>query len=81
MKKTINIQISFTGVIDIKNIESGSTLQIKLNSTIEDVLTTLGIKREHKKYIITIVNDEKRKQSYVLQDNDHLSLFLPIGGG
>ena len=52
-----------------------------MGSSIGDVLTLLGIKQEHKKYIITIVNDIKEKQTYILQDNDHLSLFLPIGGG
>ena len=77
----IKIHLSYTGVIDIKNASNNSVLQIDAGSTIGDVLTILGIRREHKKYIISMVNDEKQKAVYVLQNNDHLSLFLPIGGG
>ena len=77
----INIKLSYTGVIDIKNASNDSMLQIDAGSTIGDVLSILGIRREHKKYIISMVNDEKQKSSYELQNNDHLNLFLPIGGG
>ena len=77
----INIKLSYTGVIDIKNAPNDSILQIDTGSTIGDVLSLLGIRREHKKYIIPIVNDKKQKTTYILQDNDNLSLFLPVGGG
>jgi hypothetical protein len=77
----IDVKISFTGVIDIKNISDGSIIQIENNSTVDNVLDKLGIRKEHKKYLITIINGEKKRDSYVLQPNDHLSLFLPVGGG
>ena len=77
----ISIKLSFTGVIDIKNASNDSVLQIDTDTTIGDVLSILGIRREHKKYIISMVNDKKQKSIYILQDNDHLSLFLPVGGG
>jgi sulfur carrier protein ThiS len=77
----IKIKLSFTGVIDIKNFSNNSILQINEGSTVGDVLSIIGIRKEHKKYIIAIVNDEKEKAVYVLQNNDHLSLFLPVGGG
>jgi sulfur carrier protein ThiS len=77
----ISIKLSFTGVIDIKNASNDSVLQIDTDTTIGDVLSILGIRREHKKYIISMVNDKKQKTIYILQDNDHLSLFLPVGGG
>jgi sulfur carrier protein ThiS len=77
----IKIKLSFTGVIDIKDFSNNSILQINEGSTVGDVLSIIGIRKEHKKYIIAIVNDEKKKAVYVLKNNDHLSLFLPVGGG
>jgi len=77
----IKIHLSYTGVIDIKNVSNNSVIQIKAGSTIEDILSMLGIKKEHKKYIISIVNEKKQRPPYILQDNDNLSLFLPVGGG
>jgi hypothetical protein len=77
----INIRLSYTGVIDIKNVSNSSIIKIDTDSSIDEVLSMLGIRKGHKKYIISMVNDEKQKSTYILQDNDHLSLFLPIGGG
>ena len=47
----ISVKLSYTGVIDIKNATNNSVLQIEADSTISDVLSILGIRREHKKYI------------------------------
>jgi len=80
-KSKINIKLSYTGVIDIKNVSSNSFIQLNMGTTIGDALSILGIRKEHKKYIISMVNDEKQKPSYILRNNDDLSLFLPIGGG
>ena len=79
--RKINIRLSYTGVIDIKNVSNSSIIKIYTDSSIDEVLSMLGIRKGHKKYIISMVNDEKQKSTYILQDNDHLSLFLPIGGG
>jgi hypothetical protein len=81
LEELTNVKISFTGVIDIKNISDGSVIQIEKNSTIDNVLDKLGIRKEHKKYLITIINGDRKRDSYVLQQNDHLSLFLSVGGG
>ncbi len=77
----ISIKISFTGVIDIKNISSDSILKLNTGSTINDVLEMAGIKREHRRFIVPTVNEEVQKLSYILKNEDHLFLFLPIGGG
>jgi sulfur carrier protein ThiS len=79
--KKIKVKLTFNGVIDIKNIKNNSFLDIVHGTSIGDVLVDLGIRKEHKRFIITIVNDKKQPQTYVLNDGDHLSLFLPVGGG
>ena len=81
LEELINVKISFTGVIDIKNISDGSVIQIEKNSTIDNILDKLCIRKEHKKYLITIINGDKKRASYILQNKDHLSLFLLVGGG
>jgi sulfur carrier protein ThiS len=81
MENLIDVKISFTGVIDIKNISDGSIIQIEKDSTVDDILNRLGIKKPHRKYLIVIINEEKKRASYILQNNDHLNLFLPVGGG
>ena len=77
----IKIKLTFTGVIDIKNAENNSIIKVEKGFSIGDVLAGLGVRKEHKRFIITIVNNEKQPQTYMLEDGDHLSLFLPVGGG
>ncbi|HJO94307.1 MAG TPA: MoaD/ThiS family protein [Victivallales bacterium] len=79
--KNITIKVSFTGLIDVKNFNSDSNLSVKSKSTINDVLGVLGIRPQHKRFIITLINDNKERLTYILKDGDHLSLFLPVGGG
>ncbi|MCP4180299.1 MAG: MoaD/ThiS family protein [bacterium] len=79
--KSIVIKVSFTGLIDVKNFNSDSTLSVLSESTINDVLGDLGIKQQHKRFLITLVNENKERLTYVLKNGDHLSLFLPVGGG
>ena len=80
-EETIDIKISFTGVIDIKGVKDGSIIHIKKMSTVDDIYEQFEIKKHHRKYLISIINGEKKRSSYVLQENDHLSIFLPVGGG
>ena len=80
-KNKITVSISFIGVIDIKNIENNSSIELEQNSTVNDLLGLAGIKREHKKYIIATVNEEIKHGTCILRDNDAVKLFLPIGGG
>jgi len=77
----INVKVLFTGLVAVKGISSGNTVEIPINSTVSSLLSKLGIKEEHKKYIIILVNEEKAQLSKILNDNDVLSLFLAVGGG
>ena len=81
MEEAIEIKISFTGLIDVKCYASGDTIQVDRGTDIKSLLSTLGIREQHKRFLIVIVNEKKQSLNYVLQDKDHVALFLPIGGG
>lgn len=77
----INIKVLFTGLVAVKGISSGDTIEIPANSTVSYALSKLGIRDEHKKYIIVLVNEEKSSLFTILNEGDLLSLFLAVGGG
>ncbi|MEI6055178.1 MAG: MoaD/ThiS family protein [Lentisphaerota bacterium] len=77
----IRVQLHFTGLIDIKNLVSGDYLTLKEGSNLSDLLTQIGIRQEHKKYIISMVNEKKEFLHYMPKNDDQIKLFLPVGGG
>ena len=77
----IRVQLHFTGLIDIKNLVSGDYLILKEGSNLSDLLSQIGIRQEHKKYIIVMVNEQKEFLHYIVKNNDQVKLFLPVGGG
>ncbi len=77
----IRVQLHFTGLIDIKNFLSGDYITLKEGSTLSDLFSQLGIRQEHKRYIISMVNEKKEFLHYVVKNNDQIKLFLPVGGG
>ncbi len=77
----MKISITFPATLKIEGVKNGSHLEIEQETSIEDLLTKYNISKEHQRYIIPFVNREQKKISYVLQENDALKLFLPVGGG
>lgn len=77
----INVTVYFTGLIDIKNITSGSTITVSEGTNLGALLSILGIIEQHKKYIIAMINGKKVTLFYLLKDKDEVKLFLPVGGG
>jgi len=77
----IKITVNFTGLIDIKKINSGSELTLNNDMNISALLSELGIKEHHKKYLVIMANGKKETLYYNLKNNDEVSLFLPVGGG
>jgi len=77
----IKITVSFTGLVNIKSISSGDTVVINNGANISELLSKLGIKEEHKRFIVTMVNGNKENQYYILKNCDEVKLFLPVGGG
>ncbi len=77
----MKISITFVAILKIEGVKNGSHLEIEQDTSIDDLLTKYNISKEHQRYIIPFVNREQKKISYVLQENDALKLFLPVGGG
>ncbi|MCG8565256.1 MAG: MoaD/ThiS family protein [Desulfobacterales bacterium] len=59
--------------------ENAQEYPLDEGTSIEDLITDLGLPREEVKLIF--VNGRKTESSYLLQDNDRLGLFPPVGGG
>ncbi|HBM14929.1 MAG TPA: hypothetical protein DD381_01045 [Lentisphaeria bacterium] len=77
----IRVRLHFTGLIDINDLTSGDFINLPESSTLSNLFSKIGIREEHKKYIIAMINEKKEFMHYVLKDNDEVKLFLPVGGG
>ena len=56
-------------------------VQYEETMTIRTLLQRVGFKSEELPHLIPIVNGSRTTQDYLLQDNDHIWITLPIGGG
>jgi len=79
--KKISVTIRFTGLVDVKKIASGESMNVPEGTDISKLLSILGIIEQHKKYIIVMIRGSKENLLYKLKNNDEVNLFLPVGGG
>ncbi len=77
----MKIVIESVGILRADGLEDGTTLELAPGTAISDLLAEHNVSMTHLRYILAIVNGDEQKQSYVLQDNDRVSFFLPVGGG
>jgi hypothetical protein len=56
-------------------------VQYQETMTIKELLLRVGFKSEELLHLIPIVNGSRTTQDYLLQNNDHIWITLPIGGG
>jgi sulfur carrier protein ThiS len=63
------------------NVKNGDFVEIEAGASIGALLARCNVKGEQQKYVQVLVNGEKKRLSHILQENDELKLFLPIGGG
>ena len=56
-------------------------IQYEETISIKTLLLRVGFKSEELPHLIPIVNGSRTNQEYLLQDNDHIWITLPIGGG
>jgi sulfur carrier protein ThiS len=75
------IQIKYVGKSDVFGLENGTVLQVVEGTTIGDVLATVNVQKAFHKLVVPQVNGKHQSITYVLQANDELDFFLPIGGG
>jgi sulfur carrier protein ThiS len=77
----IEITVSFAGTIYIEKLERGGKVQVKNGTSIFVFLLEKGLNEQHLKLIIPVVNGDEKPLSYILQHNDKLNIFMPVGGG
>jgi sulfur carrier protein ThiS len=77
----MKITLTYTGVIDVKNYANGADIEVDDGSSVDQVLGLCGIREQHRRFVIPIVNGKQVRLTHVLADGDDLSLFLPLGGG
>ena len=75
------VLVDYTGVIISHSGQKQEWVEIEENTTVENLLTKLGYKKEHQKFIIVTINGEKATLESFLIKGMALSLFLPTGGG
>ncbi len=78
---TSKIFVEYTGVITSHSGNKQEWVEIKDNTTVEQLLTDLGYRKEHHKFIIITVNGEKAELDTLLKNDVAITLFLPAGGG
>jgi sulfur carrier protein ThiS len=75
----MTITVKHSPLIKLKGC-SGE-MKISTGTTVGALLKALGVAEKQQKYLVVTVNGGKQGLSYMIQDNDALQLFLPIGGG
>ena len=77
----MKIELEFAAVLNVKDVRSGSVLEIEPGTTVTDLLTRLQIDVAYHKFVIPFVNGRKAKTGEAFKDNDKVFLSLPVGGG
>jgi hypothetical protein len=77
----MKVHISYVGFLHLKGVTNHSTVDIDPDTTIEDFLVQCGMKDEHRRLIVPVVNGVRRTLSYILEPDDSIFLHLPAGGG
>lgn len=77
----MNIKVTFDGLTMIEGIKSGDIVQIEKGTTVKDLLYRIQVKEEFHPLVIPFVNEKPESLSYVFQDDDGITLFLPVSGG
>ena len=77
----MEIRLHYPALMGIEGLKSGGDVEVHDNATIEELLQSLALSKEHVRYILVYVNGEKRGLSHGLCHNDVVKLYLPVGGG
>ena len=77
MKVTIN----HTAHLKLAGIEPGHMASVEPGTSVADLLRKAGMQETHLQFVTPYVNGKEVRIHHVLQDEDELKLFLPVGGG
>ena len=56
-------------------------IELKEDTTIRKILLAEGFDESELEYLIPIVNGSRTTHDYLVANNDHIWITLPIGGG
>ena len=77
----MKVHVEYTGVLEVKDVPSGSDVELQEEATVGGLLNHLRIRPDHHRFIQTAVNGRQQRASARLSDGDRVVLFLPMGGG
>ena len=77
----MKIRIEYTAHLYLKGVKNNSWIEIDKPMSVSQFLINHNINLQQQKFIIPTVNMKQEKLSYILQENDELFLYLPVGGG
>lgn len=77
----MQVNVEFVGAIRRPWAEQQRTLELTEGTRIGDLLGELGYERRERRYVTTVLNDDRVKHDRELTDGDHLVVMTVIGGG
>jgi hypothetical protein len=77
----MRVHVSYVGYLSLEGVQNGGSVVLEDRTTIEEFLDRCGMKKEHQRFVIPMVNGERKDLSHTLEENDSLFLHLAAGGG
>jgi molybdopterin converting factor small subunit len=75
------IRLEYMGFFKVESTPSNSIVEAPVHTTVDALLDRLLVKKEARKFMVPLVNRERKPFDHVLEDGDSLFLYFPVGGG
>jgi sulfur carrier protein ThiS len=79
--RSVSITLRHSPVLKLEAVGQGGRVEVPAGTSVSALLERLGIRSDHHRYILVYANGRKQGLDYLLQHEDAVQLFLPIGGG
>ena len=77
----MRIHISHTAQLELPAYPDQTDIDVPEGITVAGFLEMAGVRKEHRKFILPMINNTKVNSRSVLQEGDSLFLLIPVGGG
>lgn len=77
----MRIQLSRAAQLELPAFPDNGEVDIPEGTTVKAFLELAGVRREHRQFVLPMVNNTKVGLRYELQEGDSLFLLVPVGGG
>ena len=75
----VSITLQHSPLLKVKT--TSPRIDLPPGTTLGELLQQIGIPADHHRYLLIYANGRKQGPGYVLQQEDAVRLFLPVGGG